>query len=68
MYLSVTLIVLGEALLARSPALGIYWAVWFSSSTSSSSSVTRVLRCCRFGTSCDEYARQVGRWFPKHER
>src|SRR5262245_17040757 len=29
MYLSVTAIVLGEVLLTRSPALLLYWAVWF---------------------------------------
>ena len=29
MYLSVTAIVLGEVLLTRSTALGVYWAIWF---------------------------------------
>jgi protein-S-isoprenylcysteine O-methyltransferase Ste14 len=29
MYLSVTMIILGEALLAHSVALAGYWAVWF---------------------------------------
>jgi protein-S-isoprenylcysteine O-methyltransferase Ste14 len=29
MYLSVTAIVLGQALLAQSVELAIYWAIWF---------------------------------------
>ena len=30
MYVSVAIIILGEALLTRSVALAIYWAVWFT--------------------------------------
>jgi protein-S-isoprenylcysteine O-methyltransferase Ste14 len=68
MYLSVTLIVLGEAVLARSLALGIYWAAWFLVVNLFVIGYEEPALRSRFGASYDEYARQVGRWFPKQER
>ena len=65
MYLSVTTIVLGEALLTQSRALAVYWAIWFFGSQSRLSSVMRSRHLRRlFGASYDEYTQQVGRWIP----
>lgn len=65
MYLSVTAIVLGEAIVARSRGLFVYWAIWFL--------VVNLLLWGyeepdlrrRFGSSYDDYARRVGRWLPR---
>ena len=65
MYLAVTLIVLGEALLLRSGGLLLYWAIWFAL-------VNLLVRVYeepglrrRFGASWDRYASSVGRWIPR---
>ena len=65
MYLAVTLIILGEALLLRSTGLLLYWAIWFAA-------VNLVVRFYeepglrrRFGASYDHYAHAVGRWVPR---
>jgi protein-S-isoprenylcysteine O-methyltransferase Ste14 len=65
MYLSVTTIVLGEALLARSRALGLYWAIWFFGVDLFVIGYEEPTLRRRFGASYDEYTQQVGRWFPK---
>lgn len=65
MYLSVTTIVLGEALLTRSPALGVYWALWFLGANLFVIGYEEPTLRRRFGASYDEYTQQVGRWFPK---
>ena len=65
MYLSVTAIVLGEGLLTRSPALGIYWAIWFLGANLFVIGYEEPTLRRRFGASYDEYTQQVGRWFPK---
>jgi protein-S-isoprenylcysteine O-methyltransferase Ste14 len=65
MYLSVTTIVLGEGLLARSQALGVYWAIWFLGANLSVIGYEEPTLRRRFGTSYDEYTQQVGRWLPK---
>jgi protein-S-isoprenylcysteine O-methyltransferase Ste14 len=65
MYLSVTIIVLGEALLSDSPALAAYWAIWFVGAN------LFVIGCeepglhRRFGASYEAYTQQVGRWIPR---
>ena len=65
MYLSVTLIVLGEELLTRSPALGIYWAIWFAGANLFVIGYEEPALRRQFGASYDEYTRQAGRWLPK---
>jgi protein-S-isoprenylcysteine O-methyltransferase Ste14 len=64
MYLSVTAIILGEALVVRSLALAIYWAVWFAAANLFVIGFEEPTLRHRFGESYDEYARQVGRWIP----
>ncbi len=65
MYLSVTLIVLGEVLLIGSRNLFIYWVAWFVV-------VNLIVRVYeepslgrQFGVAYAEYARAVGRWLPR---
>ena len=65
MYLSVTTIVLGEGLLTRSPALGVYWAVWFLGANLFVIGYEEPTLRRRFGASYDDYTKQVGRWVPK---
>ncbi len=64
MYLSVTMVVLGEALLARSGALVLYWAVWFLAANLFVLGYEEPALRRRFGRSYDDYARRVGRWVP----
>jgi protein-S-isoprenylcysteine O-methyltransferase Ste14 len=64
MYLSVTTIILGEALLARSIALGLYWAVWFVLVNLFVIGYEEPTLRRVFGASYDAYAQQVGRWIP----
>ncbi len=68
MYLSVTAIILGEALVVRSLALAIYWAVWFAAANLFVIGYEEPTLRHRFGESYDEYARQVGRWIPTFSR
>jgi protein-S-isoprenylcysteine O-methyltransferase Ste14 len=65
MYLSVTAIVLGEALLARSQALAVYWAFWFLCANLFVLGYEEPWLRRRFGDSYEQYARRVGRWVPK---
>jgi protein-S-isoprenylcysteine O-methyltransferase Ste14 len=65
MYLSVTTIVLGEALLTRSPALGLYWAIWFLAANLFVIGYEEPTLRRQFGASYDEYTTHVGRWLPK---
>lgn len=60
--------VLGEALLAGSPALGIYWAAWFLAVNLFVIGYEEPALRRRFGASYDEYARHVSRWLPKQGR
>jgi protein-S-isoprenylcysteine O-methyltransferase Ste14 len=65
MYLSVTAIVLGEAILARSRGLFLYWAIWFGVVNLFVIGHEEPYLRHRFGTSYDEYTRRVGRWLPR---
>jgi protein-S-isoprenylcysteine O-methyltransferase Ste14 len=64
MYLSVTIIVLGEVLVTRSSALFVYWAIWFSSANLFVMGYEEPTLRRSFGASYDEYTRRVGRWIP----
>jgi protein-S-isoprenylcysteine O-methyltransferase Ste14 len=65
MYLSVTTIVLGEAMLTRSSALALYWAVWFACANLFVIGYEEPTLRQMFGRSYEEYTRRVGRWIPK---
>ena len=68
MYLSVTMIVLGEVLLTRSSALAIYWVVWFICVNLFVMGYEEPTLGREFGPEYDEYCRQVGRWVPRLPR
>jgi len=65
MYLSVTTIVLGEAMLTRSSALAVYWALWFGSANLFVIGYEEPTLRQLFGQSYEDYTRRVGRWIPK---
>jgi protein-S-isoprenylcysteine O-methyltransferase Ste14 len=65
MYLSVTTIVLGEALLTGSVPLFVYWAVWFAAANLFVLGYEEPTLRRQFGASYEEYARRVGRWIPR---
>jgi protein-S-isoprenylcysteine O-methyltransferase Ste14 len=65
MYLGVTAIVLGEALLIRSPALLLYWAIWFLLVNLLVRGYEEPGLRRRFGSSYEDYTRRVGRWLPR---
>jgi protein-S-isoprenylcysteine O-methyltransferase Ste14 len=64
MYLSVTMIVFGEALLAGSWALLLYWAVWFLAANLFVIGYEEPTLRKRFGQSYDLYTQRVKRWLP----
>jgi protein-S-isoprenylcysteine O-methyltransferase Ste14 len=64
MYLSVTIIVLGEALLIRSRPLAISWVIWFAFVNLFVIGYEEPTLRRQFGASYDEYTRRVGRWIP----
>jgi protein-S-isoprenylcysteine O-methyltransferase Ste14 len=68
MYLSVTMIILGEALVAHSVALAGYWAVWFVCANLFVIVYEEPALRQRFGESYDEYTQKVGRWSPRFRR
>lgn len=65
MYVGVSLIILGEALLARSTALVIYWAFFFTMANLFIRFYEEPTLRAQFGESYDRYTRQVGRWLPR---
>ena len=65
MYLSVTMIVLGEVLLTGSRALLAYWAVWFLAVNLFVIGYEEPTLRRRFGTTYDRYRATVGRWVPR---
>ncbi len=64
MYLSVTMIVLGELLLTRSRPLLVYWAVWFLAVNLFVMGYEEPALRRRFGVAYEDYCRRVGRWLP----
>lgn len=65
MYLSVTTIVFGEALLTYSAALGVYCAIWFLVANLFVIGYEEPILRRRFGATYDEYTQEVGRWIPR---
>jgi len=65
MYLGVTMIILGEAFLARSRSLVLYWMAWFVGANLFVIGYEGPALRRRFGHSYELYARQVGRWLPR---
>ena len=65
MYLSVTLIVIGELLLTRSRALLVYWAVWFVAVNLFVIGYEEPALQRRFGVDYERYKKEVGRWIPR---
>jgi len=68
MYLSVTMIVLGEAVLARSRALAVYWAVFFAAANLFVIGYEEPSLRAQFGQSYDDYTAHVRRWIPRLPR
>lgn len=64
MYLSVTVIVLGEFLLTGSRALLVYWVVWFVAVNLFVIGYEEPTLRRRFGASYERYTQEVGRWLP----
>jgi protein-S-isoprenylcysteine O-methyltransferase Ste14 len=65
MYLSVTLIVLGETLLTGSAGLLMYWVIWFLGANLFVIGYEEPTLRARFGSDYDAYRRQVRRWLPR---
>ena len=67
MYLAVTAIVVGEALVMRSWPVAAYWAVWFFWSNLFVMCYEEPALRRQFGSSYDAYTKHVGRWWPAIE-
>ncbi len=65
MYLSVTLIILGELFLTRSRPLFWYWVIWFIAVNLFVIGHEEPYLRGRFGTSYERYTAEVGRWLPR---
>ena len=65
MYLSVTMIVMGEVLLTGSRPLLVYWAIWFAAVNLFVIGYEEPTLRRRFGESYERYTRDVGRWLPR---
>ena len=65
MYLSVSTIVFGEALLARSSALLLYWAIFFTAANLFIVFYEEPTLRHQFGESYERYTQRVGRWLPR---
>jgi protein-S-isoprenylcysteine O-methyltransferase Ste14 len=65
MYLAVTTIVLGEALVAHSYTLVVYLAVWFACVNVFVIGYEEPTLRGMFGASYDAYTQRVGRWIPR---
>jgi protein-S-isoprenylcysteine O-methyltransferase Ste14 len=65
MYLSVTLIILGEVLLTGSRALLGYWVVWFAAVNAFVIGFEEPTLRRQFGETYRHYADSVGRWIPR---
>ena len=65
MYVSVTVMLLGEVWLARSWALFLYWAVWFALVSVFVIWYEEPALRRQFGESYERYTREVRRWVPR---
>ena len=65
MYLSVSTMVLGQALLARSTALLLYWAIFFTLVNLFVRFYEEPALRAQFGDSYVRYTERVGRWLPR---
>lgn len=65
MYLSVTVIVLGELLLTRSRPLLVYWTLWFVAVNLFVIGYEEPTLRRRFGAAYERYMQDVGRWLPR---
>ena len=65
MYLSVTITVVGEALVAESSGLVVYWAVWFLGATLFVAGYEEPTLARQFGEEYEAYRRHVRRWIPR---
>ena len=65
MYLSVTMIVLGEVLLTGSTTLLGYWAIWFGAANLFVMAYEEPGLRSRFGAEYEHYCQAVGRWVPR---
>jgi protein-S-isoprenylcysteine O-methyltransferase Ste14 len=65
MYLSVTILVLGELILTRSQALLIYWIIWFAAVNLFVIFYEEPTLRRQFGEEYERYTREVGRWLPR---
>jgi protein-S-isoprenylcysteine O-methyltransferase Ste14 len=65
LYLGVTIVLLGQALLTRSGALVLYWAIWFALANLFVILYEEPSLRRRFGASYDAYMMQVNRWIPR---
>ena len=65
MYLSVTVVVLGEVLLTGSRPLLLYWAIWFAAVNLFVIGYEEPALRRRFGESYERYTREVRRWLPR---
>src|SRR5256885_14590375 len=68
MYLAVSTILLGEALLVRSSALLLYWIVFFTAANLFVLLYEEPTLRRQFGESYERYTRTVGRWLPRPPR
>ena len=64
MYLGVTLVLLGEALLAWRADLAVYWAVWFAAVNLFVILYEEPRLGAQFGEAYANYRSRVGRWVP----
>jgi protein-S-isoprenylcysteine O-methyltransferase Ste14 len=64
MYLSVTIIVLGEVLVTRSLTLAVCWAIWFLGVNLFVVGYEEPTLRRSFGASYEDYTQHVGRWLP----
>ncbi len=65
MYMSVTLVVLGEVILTFSMPLLAYWVIWFSIVNLFVIGYEEPTLRDQFGDEYDSYGRNVGRWIPR---
>ena len=68
MYLGVTLVLLGEALLVGRAGLVLYWAAWFTAVNLFVMAYEEPYLRAQFGESYERYTREVGRWIPRIPR